>query len=788
MTGAVLFPRRTAVFAIGLLILALLPVPGASANPVLPGCVGALHEETNPEVCETVTGRVFPEAMDATDYISFWEFQAGMDYLLANHNSPKRAEMFQVATSYGLENPLTGDRDRFPVYIVEVTNHDSPVPMDERIELLFMLSIHGNEKGAREGGMRVMEDFIKGTGMATETVQNGAGMPDPMEKPTGGTVETYEDYLDFTKLVFILPNTDGWVADEFPYVLANQCATLFCRTNGNGTDLNRQSPSIGWHRINVDQGRIPLNEPESQDYVPYLRDNYNFTYATDIHGMLNHENFVAIMMPAGQLNPVEQARSVRIADTLKKSLNEDDYFSAWRDVLGPAVETADETLHEASPEAEPALDAVCETTGECLGGGLPAVASGTFAEWMSVWDAIGYSDSGFTGDWFAQRHGLNAPAYDIELAYNHMVTDSQYQGAGQALNDYHVHAVRHIVKNLMDQGALDVQVTLETQGTKTLYLPPSHVATNMDRDKTSPGGIVQRNEHSRDLVYSEDNPFFASAGDYFREMAPFVTHGDEPGVLDRAREDRITADLLSDYDNFVIAGSAIDDIEDDEAALDAIREWVQGGGNLVLTDESLRFLDLAGLTDAGVENTVGYVGGFEMDYDHTLANDVRRVSRQTYEPVPLGYSVDSNSAPMWGITPSAWDALDGDQVGTLYNSEHVGLGIISEGDGTVHVIGALLPDPSEEFYHPFGLDSYATIPTGNTLLRNSLGWEERFKTPAVLIEEDGTIVRSETHPASNDSEVQGDEAALNTTPAPAALLLVLTLIAFSAMYRGRRRQ
>lgn len=757
-------------------------MPGVQANPLLGNCVGNVHDTTNPEVCETVTGRVFPEPTQATDFISYYEFTAGMDYLMANHNDPEKVKMFSVGESYGLINPLTGERDKFPVNIIEITNPESPLPEEERIELLFMLSIHGNEKGAREAGPRIIEDFMKSEGIATETVQDGSGMPNDMEKPTGGLVETYEDYLDFTRLVFIMPNPDGWLHDEFPYSLEPTCGTMFCRANGNGTDLNRQSPSIGWQRINVDAGRLPMNEPESQAYFPYLRDNYNFSYASDIHGMLNHENFVAIMMPAGQLNPVEEARSVRIADTLKQALNNDPYFEAWQDVLGASMDDAAATATELS-------EALCDATDEaCLGHiDNPGVASGTFAEWMSVWDAIGYTDSGFTGDWFAQRHGLNAPAYDIELAYNHITFDSQYQGPGMLMNDYHVHAVRHIVKNFMDQGALDVQISLETGGKTTAYLPPSFVATNADREDPSPGGLVEANPHTRPDVYSEDRPFFATAADYFEEMAPFVTDGDGPGVLERARPDSINAQTLERYDNLVLGGSAIKDIENDTAVIEDIKTWVQNGGNLVLTDESLRFFDLAGYTSSGVENTVGYVGAFNIDYDHPLADDVREVGRQTYEPVPLGYTITSNSAPMWGIVPSEWDALGGELVGTLYNSDHVGLGIVPDGEGTIHFIGALLPDPSEEFYHPFGLDSYATIPTGNTLLRNALGWEQRYNTPPVVIGEDGKIVRSETHPTTNRTEQAAGEDELEATPAPFAVLgVTLVLVSLGAMRRLRR--
>lgn len=35
-------------------------------------------------------------------------------------------------------------------------------------------------------------------------------------------------------------------------------------------------------------------------------------------------------------------------------------------------------------------------------------------------------------------------------------------------------------------------------------------------------------------------------------------------------------------------------------------------------------------------------------------------------------------------------------------------------------LGALLPQPTEEHYHPYGLQSYAVTYTGYTLLQNML--------------------------------------------------------------------
>ena len=45
------------------------------------------------------------------------------------------------------------------------------------------------------------------------------------------------------------------------------------------------------------------------------------------------------------------------------------------------------------------------------------------------------------------------------------------------------------------------------------------------------------------------------------------------------------------------------------------------------------------------------------------------------------------------------------------------------GDGVVRFLGALLPQPTEAFYHPYGLQDYAVTYTGYTLLENMLRWE-----------------------------------------------------------------
>jgi len=794
--------RSTVVILALVFVLAIFSAP-ASANPGVPYCAGSVSPVVGvppviqPDVCEAVTGRVFPEAMArpeyaadgstgyASDFVSFPEYEAGIKYIAQKY--PDRVTLHKVSESYGLPKTPGGTLDHFPIYIAEITNKQSPVPMEDRLEVLFMLSIHGNEKGGREGGFRVLEDLAAGKGIAKETVQNGAGMPSALAKPGGGNVQTYGDYLDFMRVYLLWPNADGWMHDEMPYAAASAdlCGTLFCRTNGNGTDLNRQMPTIGWQLQNPGSGRIAVNEPEAKGYLAWLVQGHRWNYAIDIHGMLNHQNFIAIMMPAGSFSPQEMQRSTRLAETLKERLNGDPHFTEWKTVLGTAQQASE-------PAGSPST----------------AVGSGEFSDWSTVWDAIGYTDSGFSGDFFAQSSGLNAPGYDIEMAYNHITVDSQYE-AGALFNDYHVHSVRHIVKSFMDAAALDVQVSYETNGKKTLVLAPQYVATNLDdkdengNARPTPGGWADVNAGDDHWQYSTANPVRARPAKFWNDLAPFVKDGDKPGVVHLAMASRLTPDLLKQYDTLVIPGSAINQFvagdaksntlatgAPDEARIKMVLDWVRGGGNLVLTDSALNFFDLSGLTKGATKVTLGYAGAINLDRAHALAKDVRGEARQTYEPVPLGFAVGDNS-PIWGLNADAFKAIGGDVAGTGYRGTDVSLGRLKVDNGQVQFIGALLPDPTEEFYHPYGLDDYATTYSGNQMLRNMLGWSEVFAAPPVIISGDGKVQQSANEPAGATAIEEVGAAKEDTSrgkglPGPSGVeLLVVALLGIALMRRRR---
>ncbi|MGH2672700.1 MAG: hypothetical protein ACRDHC_06960, partial [Actinomycetota bacterium] len=56
------------------------------------------------------------------------------------------------------------------------------------------------------------------------------------------------------------------------------------------------------------------------------------------------------------------------------------------------------------------------------------------------------------------------------------------------------------------------------------------------------------------------------------------------------------------------------------------------------------------------------------------------------------------------------------------SSTGTSLGELPFGNGVIRIAGALLPDPTEQNYHPYGLSSYALTYTGYQLFENLIAW------------------------------------------------------------------
>jgi hypothetical protein len=192
-----------------------------------------------------------------------------------------------------------------------------------------------------------------------------------------------------------------------------------------------------------------------------------------------------------------------------------------------------------------------------------------------------------------------------------------------------------------------------------------------------------------------------------------------------------------------------------------LRDWVRGGGHLVLTDGALRALpEFADVPASQVGQTTVYTGQLtfrrcieyaaddtctsdERTLDDPLARDVNQLGsrfntgmrRQVFEPTPLGFAIqdgsgaDASSARQWDVDAQTFQAAGGRIAATSVDSgtrdagpvlERATLGEIALGSGTVRIAGALLPQPSTQHDHPLGLEPYALTYTGYILACNLL--------------------------------------------------------------------
>ncbi|HWG91950.1 MAG TPA: M14 family metallopeptidase [Candidatus Thermoplasmatota archaeon] len=757
------------VLAPVLIALALLVPVAVTALPT-PGLNG--------EAAEIVYGRLFPEALETNDYIGFDEAMASLELL--NERHPDLMELVIIGESVGWANLLTQNREPHSVFSVEVTNEKSPVPADKKLNLVFLLAVHGNEKGAREGGLRVIEDLLIGKGMA-------AKQPELVQM------------LDYQRLIFIFVNTDGWTHEEVEYRHNDACyfsATCglapvsvtkpgepgaesqnYVRVNGNGIDLNRQYPTVGF--LDTTASYRTMEQPEVRANVDYLLNFTNVAAAADVHGMLNSNNGYRILLKDGAKTQGEFASHLRLAQRVAEKINTNPYYTAWQD--------------------------------------LPEVADawgGDFAAYGATFDAIGYSASGTGGAFVTQHLGLGAPGFTIEQAYSHITVDNYYPGLGAQFNAFHIESMRDTVAAYMEFVRDETLLKVMGNGKSAAWLTSPVTVTDADDDPaTYEGWWVETDvDDAYDIFH---NNFSVSINDYFTDLAQHL----DGGRLDALPTTTSLANIGA-YDTVVVPGSAVRQLYADpegkafdEAAVAALKAYVENGGHLLLTDEALRLLAPLGIVDAGaIGEAKGFAGYTDfVNRAHSLADGLEGIVRVTYDANPLGFA--EGECPIWYVDEQAFLTAKGETVGAIVvdpadgmlpvvveegDPEHggllkthpvaqasnheaklgVNLGVLPLGKGKVTVFGAALPDATEVNNHPYGLEGYALSVTGNRVLLNALGFGQN-ETVNVLDLEKVLNKVDEIVPGATDAAPE------NAIPAPGLGLLAAAAVGVALLVRRR---
>ncbi len=639
MFGSSFASRRIlGCLASAVLCAALIPGP-AGATPVCP------DDKT---MCG---GRIFPEPDTTLDFVQFSNGEYTDGILALEDQYPK---FVKVST---LDKLLNDDKavsfDGHPIHVVEITNFG--VPERRKLPVMVSLSVHGHERAGLEGGVRYMEDLATWAKEDPDHKLKNGTDKDSISVPVSQVLKKVHLYLANI-------NPDGWVAGDDP-------DNTYNRGNGNGVDLNREFPTMGW----VFRGYTPLSEPESKSWHRFVK-RIDPVVTADLHGELTSANnaFADIMLPAGQWNPKEQSQEERLARHMTSNIER--YFDEDGVVLG-------------------------DITG--AGGAM------TPAEYATGYDVVGYDDSGFMGDYFTQRGAVDM---DVEHFLSHLVPNGFWS---PPLEDAHVAAVRGEIETMIVEAMVtrSVKANLSLGRTGYLFDPTKKTSKDGYGGPPPPKGY-------------DPEPYSATRMRYFKDLSNFTNT-----PLRRVLSADVKKDGLKGLDTFIITQKVFPKDPRGRPAVKTkttkrLRQWVSNGGNLILTDRALRFLVRLGVVKksalARSRHNAGHVN--IDDFEDPYTKKVHVTASQTYYEVPLGFPPE-NTAPHWTVAKAAWEEAGGKSIAHVGDDEErIGLGRLKLGKGTVGIIGALLPKQTEKYDHFYGLADYGVTVAGGQILNNMVAF------------------------------------------------------------------
>jgi hypothetical protein len=224
---------------------------------------------------------------------------------------------------------------------------------------------------------------------------------------------------------------------------------------------------------------------------------------------------------------------------------------------------------------------------------------------------------------------------------------------------------------------------------------------------------------------------------FFADLESFLEDGSMKGISPHhVRIGRLMRGNSGErrYDKLVISG---DVGRDDHAFVEAVEEFVEAGGDLLLTDAGLYLLDAleigeaAGISADDIESIEVDIANLEdRDFDHHLLTDIRELQLEMWKGSQLGYTTGEDS-PATIIDDDAFEGAGGEIAGRMIGGspwtpgpEGVAAGTLSAGDAEINVLGSVLPVANQRELHPFGMSDYAVSFMGHTLICNALGFEQ----------------------------------------------------------------
>lgn len=498
-----------------------------------------------------------------------------------------------------------------------------------------------------------------------------AGERSPLE----GTVRFLEDMassddrddvelLNDVVAVFTFPNPDGWIRRmetlDPPGIMAGT------RANANGFDLNRTFPSIGYVR----SAWGTMTQPETVATTNLYESQYaDAEWGNSLHCFTLYPTaYVQLLWNMGQNDLAENTQSLDFVNTIVDRMSK-----------------ASAGLEFAGTDRKP-------------------VMHGT------LWETRRRNNTGTSPGYM----GAAKPAGLDQLG----ITVEQYlcenRNWDPAVQRYHVAGLRAALRAMLEAATQDQPRVRAKLPGAVGYVHDDEVVT--DRDWNG-AGYEPRDEFEASF---EQLPYRATRMRFFKDLEKYAKRlvPVKPWSADAVGR-------LRELDTLVVS-------EDDGGIQPRrLESFVRRGGTLVLTDGAVRSLAKVSrvpngaiarqTSDPGTDTP--HMDAESRDFSHPLLKGLQSpelYAEQLYEPVPLGFSLDEGAPPWWGVDRTAFEAAGG-RVAALDQRGTVMLGDMKVGDGRVVVIGGLLPQPTESYFHPYGLADYSVTSTGYQVLLNALG-------------------------------------------------------------------
>ena len=696
--------RRKRLLAAGVivgLVAALTPAATGRLRPLAPS-TGTPDWGTGtargPVKCTpgdvTPDGRVFPEPQVSATFLTFSDFQCGIGVL--EDLNPDRIDVEILGRS----------ASDHPIYNVKVTNE--AIPEADKRHLFILNSIHGNEPAGREGAARVIEDMVDARFMATE--------------------DFIKQTMDRFVVHFTFGNPDGWVNGDFHG--HNDAGFTTTRANNGGRDLNRNFPVQGFLRaangtLDQTEGRgineLFLRHADTEHDVDDPA-NRGWYLGTDNHGQGAKPVAASGLQIVGQFDFQKSERLAHFADGIEAAMAEYGVL----DVLQQLNELTDGAVRP--------------------------------YEWGTLYDILGYSASGSGIDYYNTPGVVDGTGFATEMT----ASNNPYNFASHPhlLNQMWVDSVRAINYTMM-RDAVDPPSYTFPVGGKVAYVFDPAIVTDSDANGFGPGNAtIPGNFTGDDPAVDPDFEFERYSVSRMKFFEDLNKYSSEP--LEALRVPDVLEDpsVLDAFDSIVLADNDMPEGSDRSSWVASLKGFVEGGGNLIVTDAAAGVVAdvVDGIEPADItmqKSNVGFVD-FPEDRSHPLNEGLRGVASQTYDVIPIGLPDGGGQAPNWRVNTNAWTSAGGTSTGTM--GGQTAYGELTLGEGRIRFLGALLPQPSEEFFHPYGLQNYAVTYTGYTLLQNMLAWDDPSPDPTPT--PDPTVTVSPTPDPTESPDLEQTQLSL----------------------------